>query len=296
MIKLEEFLDRFEKELASFIDRNYSLDNICTKMINYALYSRGKRVRPALLFLVYKTFLKDGMDIRELFPPAIALEMIHTYSLIHDDLPCMDNDSKRRSRYTLHVFYGQAQALLSGDALLTDSFWLLSNPSSFGFLDLIEDRIKLDLIYALSYGAGSSGMVQGQVYDIYASSMRLNSEPLVEKIRTLKTARLIQVGMKMGAILSKTDKKNIDEISDIGESLGQLFQIQDDLLDDTISTKTTGKDKSGFKLTALSNNTRLDLQTYVNLSMNKIIDRISKLPGDSDEFKKYVQKLSSRTF
>lgn len=294
---LKEFLGVFEKEFSDFIDRTYPVEDLCGKMINYALSSSGKRVRPSVLFLTRRLFSED-QDYLKLIPVSIALEMIHTYSLVHDDLPCMDDDSLRRSRYTVHVLYGEAQAVLTGDAILTDSFSLLSDPSRFGFQDLLSGEIKLKLITELSRGAGSTGMVLGQVLDIYAESMKLESERLVEKIRVNKTAKLIQTAMRMGAIIGNVSTDKLEEISKIGLLLGEVFQIQDDLLDDTIKTKTPGKDKKSFKLTALTNNTRTELIGYVNLSMDKIIKGIGELAksGEDDEFKNFIKKLMSRSY
>ncbi len=294
---LEEFLLNFEKEFRGFIDRTYPGNDLCGKMINYALGSQGKRVRPSLLFLTFRLFSKD-VDYLKIIPASIALEMIHTYSLIHDDLPCMDDDMLRRSRYTVHVLYGEAQAVLTGDAILTDSFSIISDPSKFGLVDRMSSEVKLQLVSQLSSGAGSTGMVRGQVLDIYATDMKLESESLVEQIRLNKTAKLIQTAMSMGALLGDASDKKLEEVFKIGTLLGEVFQIQDDLLDDTIKTKTPGKDKRSFKLTALTNNTRTDLVRYVSLSMDKIKNKIEGLvkSGEDYEFKKYINQLMSRTY
>ena len=297
MGSLDNFLKVYDSELRSFIERNYPQSDLCGKMVNYALSGNGKRVRPALLYLTYRLF-SDVDDITLILPSSIALEMVHTYSLIHDDLPCMDDDSKRRSRYTVHVLYGQAQAVLTGDAILTDSFSVISDPSFFGLEDKLEDSIKLKLISYLSQGAGSFGMVKGQVLDVYASCMRVESEPLLKTIQLNKTAKLIQVAMKMGASLGGAFAQDIDEVSQIGSIIGEVFQIQDDLLDASITTKTPGKDSKEFKLTSLTNNSRTDLVRYVNLSMSEVEDRVSKLSrkDKDDEFKKYIDRLISRSY
>ncbi len=294
---LEGFLAVFEREFKGVIDRIYPSSDLCGKMINYALGSQGKRVRPSLLFLTYRLFSKDE-DYLKLVPASIAVEMVHTYSLIHDDLPCMDDDMLRRSRYTVHVLYGEAQAVLTGDAILTDSFSLILDPVRFGLADRMDSKLKVELSSQLSKGAGSSGMVRGQVFDIYATDMRLESEHLVKEIRVNKTAKLIQTAMNMGGLLAGVSDEKMDQISRIGILLGEVFQIQDDLLDDTIQTKTPGKDKKSFKLTALTNNTRTELVRYVSLSMDEIKNKIEGLvkSDEDDEFKKYITRLMSRTY
>ena len=297
MTSLDIFLKVYESKLQSFIERNYSESDLCGKMVSYALRGNGKRVRPALMYLTYRLFSKSD-DISLILPSAIALEMVHTYSLIHDDLPCMDDDSKRRSRYTVHVLYGQAQAVLTGDAILTDSFSVISDPCFFGLEDKVEDSVKLKLVSYLSQGAGSFGMVKGQVLDVYASDMRVESEPLLKTIQLNKTAKLIQVAMKMGASLAGASDRDIEEVSQVGSIIGEMFQIQDGLLDDSITTKTPGKDSKEFKLTSLTNNSRTDLIRYVNLSMDSVEDRISKLgrKDKDEEFKKYIDRLVSRSY
>ncbi|RME17784.1 MAG: polyprenyl synthetase family protein [Bdellovibrio sp.] len=186
--------------------------------VNYSLLGKGKRFRPALTLLMEQ--ILSGSTSQSL-PFAAAVEMVHTYSLIHDDLPCMDDDTERRGEPTNHVIYGEAIALLAGDALLTEAFGHMA-------LSPLPEVIKIQLIQKLHEAAGIHGMIAGQAADIEAQ--RLSAEELL-KIQKLKTGKLISVALEGAAIICQAPEKTQDLVRNLGDTLGLAFQVADDLQD-----------------------------------------------------------------
>lgn len=193
--------------------------------MRYSLLAGGKRLRPVLAFEFCRMC---GADWHKAAPLAAAVEMVHTYSLIHDDLPCMDNDDFRRGRPTNHKVYGEAMAVLAGDALLTDAFTVASTAQ-------LEGSALADAIGVLSECAGSLGMVGGQVLDIM-SEERVLTEQEVLDIQTRKTGALIRAACALGAIAGGADDAQFDAACQFAAALGLAFQIRDDMLD-VIGTK-----------------------------------------------------------
>ena len=183
--------------------------------IKYSLLAGGKRIRPILFLEVIKSYGLNPLDYLDI---AISLELIHTYSLIHDDLPSMDNDSIRRGKPTLHIAYGESTAILAGDALLTDSFRLISSSL------ILDSNIKTKLIEVLSEKTGSNGMIMGQMLDLASEGVELSLFDL-DQMYEKKTSNLIVASLVMGAIVS--DEKNTQLWSNLGFILGLLFQIQE---------------------------------------------------------------------
>ena len=212
--------------------------------IRWSLFAGGKRFRPALLLASGQTF---GAPVDVLLNTACALEMIHTYSLIHDDLPSMDDDELRRGRPTCHVRYDEATAILAGDALQSLAFQAIAEHQ------LLESQTKVRLITELSRAAGTPyGMVAGQALDIEAEAREVTSEEL-EEIHRLKTAALIICAVRCGAIIAGANETELDAVTNYAQNLGLLFQITDDLLDVTATEqelgKTPGKDARSEKAT-----------------------------------------------
>lgn len=238
-----EYLNIFTNKFESFYNQKYFIDsspNILKDSIQYINSTGGKRIRPFLVCECAKLFdIKFEISIYA----AIAIEMVHTYSLIHDDLPAMDNDDLRRGNETLHKKYNEAIAILSGDALLTDSFIMLSD--NYKNLDL---NICLELISLLSKSAGSGGMVGGQILDLFPEN---NNEKSVNTMNEMKTGALIQCATSFGAILGNAPKKDHKNMYEYGSSIGKVFQIKDDLLDiqgdEKIVGKRINKDKDNGK-------------------------------------------------
>lgn len=212
--------------------------------MRYSIFAGGKRLRPILSLATGEIF--DARE-DELLPAACAIEMIHTYSLIHDDLPAMDNDDLRRGRPTNHVVYGEAIAILSGDALLTDAFQILANYQSSN-----SDR-KVRLISEIAKAAGSShALIGGQVLDLQSEGKKVDEETL-EKIHRAKTGALIRCAVRIGAIVGGAGEHDLNVLTEYGEKAGLAFQVADDLLDEIATSdelgKTAGKDASKKKAT-----------------------------------------------
>ncbi|WP_044416103.1 polyprenyl synthetase family protein [Halarcobacter anaerophilus] len=195
------------------------------------LKAGGKRFRPMLLLSVVKA--KKPLLIENSFPVALGLEMLHTYSLIHDDLPAMDNADLRRGFETLHKKYDEVTAILVGDALNTQSFNLIANAS-------LHNDIKVDLVKTLSLNGGIDGMIIGQAIDCFFENQKLELGQL-EFLHIHKTAKLIAASLKMGAIISEYSKEIQEKLFKFGIDIGLLFQIQDDIIDETKSEEEAGK-------------------------------------------------------
>jgi geranylgeranyl diphosphate synthase, type II len=224
--------------LASFED--YLLNNLPTSKTFHPYFedalcdmlkAGGKRFRPMLLLSVVKS--NKSLLIPNSLCVALGLEFLHTYSLIHDDLPAMDNADLRRGFQTLHKKYDEVTAILVGDALNTEAFSLISNAS-------LSSDIKVDLIKTLSSNGGIDGMIIGQAIDCYFENQKLELNQL-EFLHIHKTAKLIAASLKMGAIISEYDLQTQEKLYNFGIDLGLLFQVQDDIIDETCSTEAAGK-------------------------------------------------------
>jgi farnesyl diphosphate synthase len=206
------------------------------------LLAGGKRFRPMLLLRIVEAY--EPLLVESVYAPALALEMFHTYSLIHDDLPSMDDAPLRRGHETLHIRYDIPTAVLVGDALNTHAFLLIAR-SAF------REDIKIKMVEILARDGGVEGMVLGQAIDLYFENEPLSVEQVKELHRN-KTAKLIAASMLMGAVIVGLDKTAQDELYDFGIDLGLLFQIQDDIIDETQSEEEAGKttgndsDKNSF--------------------------------------------------
>ena len=213
--------------------------------MRYSLFAGGKRVRPILCLAVCEAV---GGDSRSALPAAIALECIHTYSLVHDDLPAMDNDDLRRGRPTNHVVYGEANAILAGDGLLTLAFELLSDPAWTS----VSAEVKLLVIRAIATGAGHFGMVGGQIIDIASEGKPIDFATLRE-IHRRKTGALILATVQAGALIGGAAPDQYRALCRYGEMLGLAFQIVDDLLnvegDSAELGKAVGSDAERGKAT-----------------------------------------------
>ena len=212
--------------------------------IRWSVFAGGKRFRPALLLAIGQAF---GAEVERLIRTACAFEMIHTYSLIHDDLPAMDDDDLRRGRPTCHVRFDEATAILAGDALQTLAFQTIADD------ERLEASTRIALISELARAAATpEGMVAGQALDMEAEARQVNGAQL-EEIHRLKTGALIVGAARCGAIIGGADERELAAVSAYGAHLGLLFQITDDLLDITATAadlgKTPGKDVKSSKAT-----------------------------------------------
>lgn len=202
--------------------------------MNYGALLGGKRLRP---FLVYATGSMFGVSTQTLDAPAAAVECIHAYSLIHDDLPAMDNDDLRRGQPTCHIKYGEASAILAGDALQTLAFSILAEAS----MPEVADRDRLAMVAELAQASGVAGMCGGQALDLEAEGKQVQLAEL-ERIHRHKTGALIRAAVRMGALSAGEKGRNVLPILDrYAESIGLAFQVQDDILDVVGDTATLGK-------------------------------------------------------
>ena len=232
-------MSEFEKLLTSYQNRiNSKLesllpsdDSILSEAIRYSVLGGGKRLRPILVYLIGElgNAKNDSLDIL-----AGSVEIIHCYSLIHDDLPSMDDDDLRRGKPTTHKKYDEATAILAGDALQPLAFELISN------LDT-SDSNKITIVNCLANACGYLGMVGGQIKDIH--SKEINTVHDLDVMHSQKTGRLIQASLETSGILSGLDKKDIETLSKYGEKIGLAFQIQDDIIDIESPSSISGKDQ-----------------------------------------------------
>jgi farnesyl diphosphate synthase len=234
-------MQNFEQFLLDNLPKSQSIHPTYESALQNMLEAGGKRFRPALLLGVVKAY--NPLLVESAYHGAYAIELLHTYSLIHDDLPAMDDSPLRRGKPTLHVTYDEVTAILVGDALNTYSFEVLSNAP-------FSDEVKVKLIRQLAQNGGLNGMVLGQAIDCYFENKPLEVDD-IKILHTNKTAKLIAASLKMGAII--VGREDVaDTLYEFGIELGLLFQIQDDILDVTQSSQEAGKltnndeDKNSF--------------------------------------------------
>lgn len=224
-----------EASLDHFLPHAQTLPVNLHDAMRYSVFAGGKRIRPVLMAAACEAV---GGETEAVMPAAAALEMIHSYSLIHDDLPAMDNDDLRRGKPTNHKVYGEAIAILAGDGLLTEAFILLTNPH---LLEQISATDRLELVHLLAKGAGSLGMVGGQVVDMASEGEQIDL-PTLEYIHTHKTGALILAAVEMGAIIGGADKSQRQALHRYGEAAGLAFQVADDILDIVADQSLLGKE------------------------------------------------------
>lgn len=216
-----------ESHLMDFLpDVDSKSCTICDAM-RYSLEAGGKRVRPALLLGACEF---AGGDIRHALPYACALEYVHTYSLIHDDLPAMDDDDLRRGKPTSHKVFGEAMAILAGDGLLTSAFEAMNKDLFLYFDEPVSLKRRIRAIYEIAKGAGCRGMIAGQAADIEGEGRQCSKE-MLDYIHINKTGALIIAAVRAGAHLGGADEKMLANLTDFAENLGLAFQIADDILD-----------------------------------------------------------------
>ncbi|MGB9082198.1 MAG: polyprenyl synthetase family protein [Desulfuromonadaceae bacterium] len=233
---LKEQCARIDAALDRFLPGETELPHSVHKAMRYSVFAGGKRVRPILMLAACQAV---GGDTGRAIPAACAMEMIHTYSLIHDDLPAMDDDDFRRGNPTNHKVFGEAIAILAGDALLTEAFKLASDPR---FADGCDPSGLLAVIHEIASCAGSYGMVGGQVIDMESEGSQDIDLATVQYIHTHKTGALIKASVVAGALLGGADGQQLTAITRYGEAAGLAFQIADDILDIEGTTEEIGKD------------------------------------------------------
>jgi len=246
---LNSYLISKRKKVNAFINEilnNTANSSRVVQAMHYSLMVGGKRVRPILCIAASEAVEGNADDV---LPAACALEMIHTYSLIHDDLPAMDNDDLRRGKPTCHVAFDEATAVLAGDALLTLAFQILSS------INLINENSVsnwLRVVHRISFAAGCNGMIEGQIRDIASEGTLLSLKEL-ENMHSLKTGALIEAAIFSGALLGGGSPKQIDQLEIYAKNIGLAFQVTDDILnvegDPAVMGKAVGTDKARGKST-----------------------------------------------
>ena len=234
--KFNEYIADFERYIEDYMRTLNEVYPELHEAMNYSLFSGGKRIRPVIMLAFCDLF---GGDRNNVYPFACALEMIHTYSLIHDDLPCMDNDTMRRGKPCNHITFGESMALLAGDSLLTQAFEISSDftaPSA-----LVDNQMKS--INILARCAGSAGMISGQCFDIYAGGKTLSKSDVLNIYR-LKTAKLFCAAASVGALMSGARDSQVKLAEQYGEKLGIAFQLIDDILDSETDFLNAFKDET----------------------------------------------------
>jgi geranylgeranyl diphosphate synthase type II len=252
---------------------------ILNQSMYYSLIGGGKRIRPVLALA---SAVVVGGDPETILPAAVSLELIHTYSLIHDDLPAMDNDDYRRGRLSNHKVFGEANAILAGDALLTYAFELLADPGT------AQPERQLRIIREVAVAAGKDGMVGGQVADMAGEGKTLKLDE-IEKIHKGKTGALLTVSARLGGILAGGTEKQVKALSDYAEALGLAFQIKDDILDVVGNSERLGKPAGSDLLQGKA--------TYVSLlglegAENQLHDQILKAQSALKPFNEGATFLS----
>jgi geranylgeranyl diphosphate synthase type II len=233
---LKEQCVRIDAALDRYLPRETELPHSLHKAMRYSVFAGGKRVRPILMLAACQAV---GGETERALPAACAMEMIHTYSLIHDDLPAMDDDDFRRGNPTNHKVFGEAIAILAGDALLTEAFKLVSDPRhACG----CEPAALLAVSHEIAVCAGSYGMVGGQVVDMESEGRHDIDLATVQYIHTHKTGALIKASVVAGALLGGAEGRQLAAITRYGEAAGLAFQIADDILDIEGTTAEIGKD------------------------------------------------------
>lgn len=261
----EEKVEEIEAVLREYLPEKSGFQHVIMEAMEYSLMAGGKRLRPMLMMETYRMF---GGNSRVIFPFLAAQEMIHTYSLVHDDLPAMDNDEYRRGRKTTHIVFGEDMGILAGDALLNYAF----ETAVKAFEIEPESAGKIaKALQILAQKAGIYGMIGGQVVDVASSGKKLNEDTL-GFIYKLKTGALIESSMMIGAVLAGASSEEVDTIQKIASDIGMAFQIQDDILDVTSTTQELGK--------PVYSDEKNEKTTYVTLkgieNAQKEVERISE--------------------
>ncbi|MDF2501601.1 MAG: Polyprenyl synthetase [Anaerosporomusa subterranea] len=279
---IDETLDRM-------LMRQQALPPVIYDAMRYSLFAGGKRLRPILLMAAADAVGAKGTNY---LPVACGLEMIHTYSLIHDDLPAMDNDDYRRGKLTNHKVFGEGMAILAGDALLTQAFeFILSQPG-------VEAQILVAVTREIAAAAGPSGMVGGQVVDLFSEGKRLDYDTL-RYMHQAKTGALFRAALRAGGMLAGASEQHITALTEYAEQFGLAFQITDDILDVTGTQaeigKPVGSDERNDKATYV---TLYSLDTARQLAAQAVGAAHAALNGFGDEaaiLRHMVDSLLSRT-
>ena len=287
---MEKKLKKLSKRVNFFLNRYLSKFNSSELVLpmKYGLFPGGKKIRSKIIFDVGKIFKVKKKDLMSL---AASVETIHAYSLIHDDLPCMDDDRLRRGKPSTHVKFGESTAILAGNSLLTTAFEILSDKSF-----KIEDKIKSDLINLLSRCSGQTGIAGGQYLDLNYEKKKVSLKKILN-MELKKTGKLFEFCC-LAPLLIKKNKKNLNSFSRIGKDIGLLFQIIDDLIDFKGKTrfagKKTKKDTKRGKATIISLLGYENTVKYVQKLEQNIYNKLRVHSNKADELKETIKFIVKR--
>lgn len=258
--------------------------------VNYSITAGGKRLRPMLLMETAKLFSNEE---KQLYPFVAAIEMIHTYSLVHDDLPAMDNDMYRRGKKTTHAVYGEDMAILAGDGLLNLAYEVMSQ----AVVESDEPTKAAKAMSIIAKKAGIYGMVGGQTVDVLNENKEMDLET-IEFIHKLKTAALIEASMMAGAVLAGADESQVAQIERVATNIGMAFQIQDDILDVTSTTEVLGKpvlsDEKNNKTTFVGHKGIEESKVLVEKYSNEALDILETFGNKNEFLRELIIKLINR--
>ncbi len=287
-MQMNDYIKLVDEKLDEFMPIQYPDDIF--KAMKYTVTLQGKRLRPVMCLETCRMF---GGNFEDAIPTACAIEMLHAQTLIHDDLPCMDNDDYRRGKLTNHKVFGEANAVLAGDALLTFAPQLIvKNSKKLGAEKLIK------ILEEYFHAAGAFGVIAGQVIDIEserATSKIPDPEKTLEYIHTHKTADLFKLALRSGAIIADATERELEEITEFGQCMGVAFQIADDILDETSTFeemgKTMGKDKEAGKLTYTSLYGLEKSKKDLNEKLDKCLEILHNNNLKSEVFEQILEKI-----
>ncbi len=277
-----------EADLIRELHRTKSLDEKLLQAMEYSLMAGGKRLRPILLMAAADSINGNG---EKFITVADALEMIHTYSLIHDDLPAMDDDDYRRGKLTNHKVFGEAMAILAGDALLTLAFEVVLRQRD------VAPEILTAVLREIGTAAGMSGMVGGQVIDLRSEGVKIDLATL-KRMHMGKTGALFKAAIRSGAILAQAPDEKLNALTRYAENFGLAFQITDDILDVTgdekILGKATGSDAKNFKSTYVTLTSLDDAKRYAQAAVDEALNALENFGTEADFLRELVQYLITR--
>ena len=297
-MKMNDYIDLVNKTIDELMPVHYP--HKIFKAMKYTVTLPGKRLRPVMCLETCRMF---GGNYKDALPTACAIEMLHAQTLIHDDLPCMDNDMYRRGQLTNHMVFGEAHAVLAGDALLTFAPQIiLKNSKELGPNKLIK------IMEEYFQAAGAYGVIAGQVVDIESESLIKAMEfsggidkddeqlpEILNYIHSHKTADLFKLALRTGAIIAGASDKQLEEVTEFGQTLGVAFQIADDILDETSTFeemgKTMGKDKEAGKLTYTALYSLEKAKKDLNQLIDKCFDILNKNELKSEVFEQILNKI-----
>ncbi|MBQ3409320.1 MAG: polyprenyl synthetase family protein [Clostridia bacterium] len=277
--ELSKYIELINSELQKYVEKKECPERILNESKGYSLLAGGKRLRPILMIVTYSLF-KD--DIEKCYKNAVAIEMVHTFSLIHDDLPGIDDDDYRRGKLTNHKKYNEATAILAGDSLLNGAYKILIDDIG-NTSDIVEKSRKIEALYELSYGIDR--MIAGEYIDTEFEGKEISSDYL-EYMHENKTGALIKAPVKIGAILAGAQEEDISKLEMYAEKIGLAFQIKDDILSEIGNAEELGKpvgnDRERGKCTYVTKYGLQKAQEMLEQITNEAVDIIKKYNKNSE--------------